>query len=286
MEQTLKGYKMNKRWMRKAGLWMAVGLLSLAPARGQLVPLSPLNKLMPVLRPPLRLFDQHINPVKMVEANFSRSIANQLNIHIRILPVGDPAAVRLYVHYRQANGNWADVEATSEKMAGINWGFRSFYGYVACDSLEFAVKYHTSEGDFWDNNGGANYKVTRLPVVDPSWATGVIGQEVVLDSAGDGIVVQSYAMVLLRNISPNMRAGIRCTTDNWQTQRDIYAEGLFPADAARTGILRAGYVDYPNITGAFEFVAFSEDLNTGVKYWDNNFGQNYRINTGANWGAW
>lgn len=226
-------------------------------------------------------------PVKLTYA-YAKQTDSKVCIHARVYPLGNAAAQAVYVHYKQANGVWADARM-GETMGGINYGFRGFKAVLNASGLEFVIKYETSAGTFWDNNNGANYKITGRYTFARGWKFCDISatDKVNVEMAGGGNDLASpYATLLVRNLGHAKRVGIRYTTDNWVHTGEIFARYVRPYEDPN-GQIEEWMVDYPRVPAGktMEFAAFCQDLTANAVYWDNNFGQNYRLND-RNWGAW
>ena len=226
-------------------------------------------------------------PVKLTYA-YAKQTDNKVNIHAHVYPLGNAAVQAVYVHYKQADGTWADVRM-SETMRGINYGFRGFKASIGQSGLEFVVKYVTSAGIFWDNNNEANYKITKNFVAAGGWKFCDISapDKINVEMAGGGNDLASpYATLLVRNLGHAKRVGIRYTTDNWVHTGEMFARYLRPFENPN-GRIEEWEVGYPRVPAGktMEFAAFCQDLTANEVYWDNNFGQNYRLND-RNWGAW
>lgn len=219
---------------------------------------------------------------------YGNQSADSVNIHARVSPLGVADQVAVYVHYKQVDGTWADLRMR-ETMPGVNFGFRGFKASVAKPALEFVIKYVSSVGTYWDNNGGANYKITRRAVLERGYKycnISVADKATLNMAAGGDESCSPYATLIVRNLGHNKAVGIRYTLDNW-VHVDEYDADYVRAFEDPSGQIEEWVVSYPRVPRGktMQFAIYCEDLATGAEYWDNNFGRNYRLNS-TNWGAW
>jgi hypothetical protein len=105
-------------------------------------------------------------------------------IQVHTKNLGTPASRHVYLHYR--NGSvWSDQELT---LIGTFSDHSTYRVTHPSPSVEFAVKYVTSAGTYWDNNDGANYKIQPY-VSSGGYLAGDVGYEVGLTSSA----VSDYA---------------------------------------------------------------------------------------------
>lgn len=201
-------------------------------------------------------------------------------------------AKQVAAHVKKTDGTWYDYPLSFDHTSGSNkevWGANFSITYAGVNSLpdtgpviEFALKYTVNGVTYWDNNGGANYKVTRD-------AGSYLGTGVNIAYSGySASVPMSYGEtiwaghVTVRNIAPVKDVKMVYSTDNWATTKTVAA-------TFSPGSWTYGYSSTPNPnTMGFEEWDFRVNAGIGVQikyafsytvngqtYWDNNFGLNY-----------
>jgi len=147
---------------------------------------------------------------------------------------------------------------------------------IAC---QFAIKYTVNGKTYWDNNNGANYKISTEGT-NIQYPTEILGTSNVLLKSAEGIKNSwpAYAnslnyAVLVKNLAYSKKVSIVYTTDNWKT---TYVTPLSYGSTTSSGneiwlLSTLIALDVQNIT-----FCVSYDVN-GVTYWDNNGGLNYQL---------
>ncbi len=188
------------------------------------------------------------------------------------------------IRHKQPDGTWADLPASYVGPAGTGfelWKATQQYATYSTPpqplrDLEFAARFVVGGVSYWDNNGGANYRLGRSDgpllrtnvLVDSSfWRTASGDLDVTLD---------------LRNLAYTKNVKVVYTTNNWATSTEAsasYVSGYTVGYA---------YVYSPNVHGVERWQAHIPAIPgtnlqfyvryevNGQTYWDNNFGQNYR----------
>lgn len=197
------------------------------------------------------------------------------------------------VHVKKTDGTWYDYPMSYGYASGNNrevWTAPFSISYNGVNSLpdtgpviEFALKYTVNGVSYWDNNGGANYKVTRdagsylAPGVNVALAGYAASIPMSYGELGWG------SHVTVRNLAPNKVVKVVYTTDNWATTKTVNA--TYTAGSWTWGY---SYTPQPNTMGFEEWdfrlpdvgigstikYAVSYTVN-GQTYWDNNNGLNY-----------
>ncbi len=192
------------------------------------------------------------------------------------------------VHQQLSNGLWEDFDLTYSltTSTGTEIWKGTFVGSSTNTSVykfgeQIAVKYQVNGQTYWDNNNGANYKLTNS--VNNSSSTYLNNEFNILAvssylSANTTGNSNFYLSADLRNIAFAKEVKIVYTTNNWATTNTkafVYnpAENIGRnTDYERWSI----NFDIPN-TKTVTY-ALSYKVN-GQTYWDNNFGKNYTLTT-------
>jgi len=200
-------------------------------------------------------------------------------------------AKEVYVRMKKPDGSWVDVALAYNRPADNGrevWSgsYADYSGYALTYQtwdLEFALRYKVSGQEYWDNNGGQNYKQAKD---SGSLLVGanVLGQLYTPSSSYSSSGGVFYTSVTLKNLSPNKQVKVVYSTDGWQTTKtawgsfnSTYWYGAYSGAAnpnqygveewnIQLAVGSATHVDYA--------IAY---LVNGQTYWDNNFGQNYGL---------
>ena len=280
------------------------------------IPIRPPLKEMPVIS---------VNPVTLSYAQAvwwlapwapaNTPIQEFVDIQVRVLPIGNDADISCFVRYRLPNGTWTvnetdyPLECVSEDFydgEDLFYGFKEFWGSLPGAECEFAIRYHTSRGDYWDNNNGNNYKLSQRINRGAGWKPEAISGSLTVKMAKAvtrladlfpetaGVFSDSVVYFKVRNLSFNKRVGIRYTTDNWVAAHDLLASyfppgppveecSIFSGVGTRDPSLEIWAVYFPAVADGvnFDFKAFYQNLDDPRQpiYWDDNFGQNYRLHS-------
>ncbi|WP_433727558.1 hypothetical protein ACQP2Y_12725 [Actinoplanes sp. CA-051413] len=141
----------------------------------------------------------------------------------------------------------------------------------------FAVRYDAAGSTHWDNNAGNDYFLDAAAAQQQDGVgTAVITSPVQVPAYSQVAGSQDVTLVV-QNLSYVKQVGIRRTTDNWQTYRDItatYVKSYPPTATPAQPSAEYWEATVAPTGGAHgEFVAFYRDGNT--TYWDNDFNQNF-----------
>lgn len=124
---------------------------------------------------------------------------------------------------------------------------------------EVYIQYEVNGKTYIDNNNGNYY---------------TFGENDAILNDGPVLFTSSSnyfgANIVVKNLAYNKKVGIRYSDDNWTTYSDI------PANYVATS--SDNTLDYwnVNVPGSGEYAVYYEV--NGIKYWDNNFGNNYTGN--------
>lgn len=197
---------------------------------------------------------------------------------------------QIALHVKRKDGTWIDVPFAYARPIGdgrelwqLNFNSDTPGLGEAADPLEFSLKYQTAGQTYWDNNGGANYRIRKN--------TGtVLFNSNVYDGNyraehNSNLNLNTYAgWVTVKNLAPVKQVKVIYSTDGWQTSKT--AVGVFNPNY---WYLQSVSLPNPNTHG-FEEWYYSLDVGTalhvdyaiqytvnGQIYWDNNFGRNYHV---------
>jgi hypothetical protein len=226
--------------------------------------------------------------------SFYRSI---FRVHVKNL--GTEASRRVYIHY-STGGPWQDLELT---LLG-DYGTHSVYtGQMTPTYLDFAVRYETDAGVWWDNNDGADYAITTWTSNgdhQPGYAGGGVGllyanAELVTFGGGNtGWRVRGRMVVDTKKIPVTYHNGSYLTNIGVHIQDEGYGAGSWSTFwhndfvYSMTGAPHLYVFDFESdpidqtgsgnsMDGELEFVIFGYDPDGSVShvYWDNNFDNDY-----------
>lgn len=232
-------------------------------------------------------------PVRLVHANpFSYAVSGMswayTDFRVHVKNVGNAASRVVKIHYKNG-GSWSDMTMTK----AADYGTHSLYTLRGNNtSYEFVVKYETSVGTYWDNNGGANYKV-RAWGTSP-WEKGAVGGNVGLVSARNvitatytkygGVYMHGYrvtANIVVENLSYNKTVGIRMSRDGGSTWYNVdgayqYSYTTGGGNNVELWKVTHDFVAHP-LTHDIRFAVYYYNDDWGTEYWDNNFYQDYTL---------
>jgi Carbohydrate/starch-binding module (family 21) len=212
-----------------------------------------------------------------VEGEFS-------NITSRVQNIGFTKDVAL--HYKRTNSNWAQVPMSWKSNFG---DYDVFFASEPKLIEEFVLRHTIGGVIFWDNDEGRNYHFGGHAVVvggnvSLSKATARQGTE-----AGGGFVFETSWLegeLYVNNLSPVKEVGIRLSADGGATWEDV--NGTFAGPAAGLGAafdsstaelwkFKSQELNFNPAASEFRFAVFYRNLPTGEVFWDNNFGQDYKV---------
>jgi hypothetical protein len=205
------------------------------------------------------------------------------NITARVQNIGFTKDVAL--HYN-SGGNWTEVPlAWKSNFDDYDVFFVSEHQLVE----EFVLRYSIGGITFWDNNDGLNYHfANRAAVIGGNVslkkATSRRGTE-----AGGGFVFDTSWIegeIYVNNLSPIKEVGIRLSTDGGINWKDVDASfagpaagdaATFDASTAELWTFKSPELNFDPTANQFQFVVFYRNIPTGEDFWDDNFGQNYKV---------
>lgn len=208
--------------------------------------------------------------------------------YVHVKNIGTPASRVVSIHYK--NGAvWTTVPMT---LVG-SYGNESLYKLdtLSGSTKEFVVKYQSSAGTYWDNNGGANYKVQPW-AASGGFLNGVVGGNVGLNEAkvdsyayftGTGWSSSPKVMVTLNveDLSFNKLVEVRYSVNGgaWNTVAAAYSSSVSTGGGNRIQFWKADVYTPAGtpFSGTIKLALRYRNVDTGVDYWDNNFSQDYSL---------
>lgn len=190
-------------------------------------------------------------------------------------------AKQVTVFYENAAGAWVTAEATFGNALTDNkevWSFK----VDGQTGKAFAIRYIVNGQTYWDNNNGANYKLTAATL--PWWGTYntiLFGKSNLLVENAFGYVNSITntghfeGTVTLKNLGFQKTVNIIYSTDNWKTTKTLNATYR---NLSSDGSLEywTFVLDFPATPGTTIQYAVCYNVNN-TTYWDNNFGKNYQL---------
>jgi len=228
------------------------------------------------------------NPVRLLQAQpFVYSAGgiswDQVYLDVHVENLGTAASRVVSIHWND-DGEWV---TTPMELEG-NYGTHSRYSLLLSGSeKEFCVCYNSSAGLYWDNNGGANYKVKAWSNTSP-FTRGAVGgnvglkqSEVTTEEIEIGGILESRNRVtvdlFVENMNYHKQVGIRYSLNNGQTWQDVFANYQYSMGTGGSDRIEVWKVSIGGLLpGSIRFALFYKDLhNPGTVYWDNNFTGDY-----------
>jgi len=187
--------------------------------------------------------------------------------------------------YTQGDGQWREAPLTFSRTFGDHDIFERDDDTIVV--AQCALRYSSDGATYWDNNSGWNYSVS-------GGGPNTVGGNVVLNQAtarrgseaGGGFVFTTSWLegeIWVKNLSYQKRVGVRLSTNAWVSSNDTLAsyagtvttnEGLSQVEVWK---FKTPELNLDTSQPDFVFVVFYQDLDSGVTYWDNNFGQDFRL---------
>jgi hypothetical protein len=216
-----------------------------------------------------------LEPVRLEYAtaqNFSSGAASDRYTYVRVKVRNLAYAKDTRLHYREGD-SWRDY--------GLPWaghyGNYDVFAGRAPHCNEFVVSCTMNGRTYWDNNDGRNYDVHDY--------SSAIGGSLVLRSARQ-LAFASYersvrGAIYLENRHYEKQVGVRLLPMGATDWIDVGAHYVGIPDEAT--VVALGPIEQWEFSSAiyrtygFTLAAYYRDLATGETFWDNNFGQNYRL---------
>jgi len=195
------------------------------------------------------------------------------------------AAKDVTVLYTPDGATWKEAPLTFASHFG---DYDIFSDEVNEQVVRFAIRYSVAGSTFFDNNAGLDYGFGS------NFAT--VGGNVVLNTAtskrgsqaGGGFVFTTSWLegeILVNNIAFAKDVGVRLSADGGLTWRDTHgsfagagtAGGTFLGSGAEVWRFKTPELNLNPSASEFRFAVFFRVQSTGEVFWDNNFGQDYKV---------
>lgn len=229
--------------------------------------------------------DVTVSPVKLKYAIAQSVEVDGVNItytyvKVKVQNLAEPKTVEIL--YKDSAGDWvtAPIDLSS------NYGdYHVFEALNAPYTAEFAIRYTVDGIDYWDSNYGANYKLVTNN-------DNIIGANVILNKATVKTDINSGTLwlegeIYVKRLSFNKRIGIifsgddgRSWTETNATYQGVEIEGAYDTifnPAIEVWKFKTPAQNYPVEPDYFRLAVYYKNDETGEAYWDNNFGQDYKI---------
>lgn len=212
-----------------------------------------------------------------------------VHIQVHVKNTGDPLYRKVIIHY----GDKSPWVNKSLKLIQAFKNHSLYSGSINKSPVEFAVKYETDDGIFWDNNSGENYKISSKEM--DGYDIGTVGGNIALYKGKTLVqVFQKFGHILpyygiegtiyIKNTGSKKKAGFKVSIDGWSTSMDLPA--VYDKTIAVNGTVSfievwkvfPSYISIGDtLNTEFLFAAYLIDEETNITYWDNNFEQNYSL---------
>jgi Carbohydrate/starch-binding module (family 21) len=185
--------------------------------------------------------------------------------------------------YKNSNGTWESQPLTLQSNYG---DYEVFEAIDAPYTEEFAIQCTADGVAYWDSNNGVNYKLNGNNF-------NAIGGQVLLNKAtvvkgglkGDSWWIEGE--IYAKKISYKKRVGIIFSGDDGNSWQEIDAqyqgvetEGAYNSifnTPIEVWKFKTPAQDYPAEPAFFRLAVYYRNDDTGESYWDNNFGQDYKL---------
>lgn len=184
------------------------------------------------------------------------------------------------VHYTYDDITWHDVPAYFVKNLGNGeqlWSFNTpktekSFSHQINYYCKFAIRYEVNGQTYWDNNGGSNYEVRT------STTTGnkpvVLGRREIRPFDVNITNARFSGFLFAKNLGYDKEITVRYTTDNWATYHEVNAQ--YEPYSTEYGQEKWKFFVYGDFSNQTIEYAVRYKVN-GQTYWDNNFGDNYKL---------
>jgi hypothetical protein len=226
---------------------------------------------------------------------YKSSLSYSRQFKVRVKDFGQGDAKDIIVHGELASGNWIDISDTSDATylgpAGEGYDLYEIniidyvQPYIDNWGDEFVIKYVTPQGTYWDNNGGADFKVEANDGMFLDDSAGNVRLGYLAYGSGD-YGSNLRGRIWTKNLGYDETVEVVYTLDNWETVRvftadfvDHYSYGYAASVASPNNHNVERYEFYidlePNMDPSAVEVAIKYTAGGVGVFWDNNFGQNY-----------
>ncbi len=255
--------------------------VAITKIRARLVSLAVLALLVPAAG---RASSDPNVPVRLKDTHANNATQSSITIHVKNFPGSPDPQPRVTLHFNDGSGIWRDEPFGFAVNEGNYWEMAVV---DAPRSAEFVLRYDVLGSTFWDNNNGQNYQMgpgflvngapaacnfvgnfAAMRSTDLSWSehAGFLSGKIIINNLGGGTV------------------GVRYTTDNWGSFRDVFAtfEANEVSGNCASVVQRFTWTDQVGNDGHgppcinIQLAIFYFDP-SGAQHWDNNFNQNYSV---------
>jgi hypothetical protein len=189
------------------------------------------------------------------------------------------------VHYTPDGVTWKDAPLGFTAASGT---YDLFNGEVNEQVTQFVIRCTMDGVTSYDNNAGADYRFgSTLATVGGNVALHKATARRGTQGGGGFTFTTSWieGQILVNNLSFAKEVGVRYSTDGGATWRDTQgsfaggaADGVFVGLGAEVWRFKTQELNLDGASPEFHFAVFYRDFATGSVFWDNNFGQDYRLN--------
>lgn len=229
--------------------------------------------------------DITVLPVKLkyaIAQSFNEANLNIAYTYVKVKVQNLDAPQTVDFFYKSPEGVWlvAPIDLSS------NYGdYDVFESINAPYAQEFAIRYTVDGVEYWDSNYGNNYKLL-------SNNDNIIGSNVILNKATVRTDINSASLwiegkIYVKKISFNKRIGIMFSGDDGEswletnaTYQGVEIEGAYKSifnPAIEVWKFKTPAGNYPTEPNFFRLAVYYKNDETGAAYWDNNFGQDYKV---------
>jgi hypothetical protein len=189
------------------------------------------------------------------------------------------------IHYTPNGNTWKDAPLAFSSHFG---NYDIFTGTVNEQVAQFVIRYSTDGQTFFDNNGGQNYQFgSNLATVGGNVVLNMAKARRGLQAGGGFVFTTSWleGEILVNNLSFVKDVGVRLSTDNGVSWHDTHgffsgshtSTGMFVGTGAEVWRFKTPELNLDNSSSEFRLAAFYRNVATGEVFWDNNFGQDYKV---------
>lgn len=206
-----------------------------------------------------------------------RNLGFEKQVDLVYSPVGSSAWFERPLTFVSHHGNYDQFGSDAVGLSGVE---------------TFALRYRVAGAEYWDNNLGANY------TIGPAFS-GKVGGHVSLRSAtafrrveaGGGFTFDTgwfEGEILVDNLVFNKRVGVVYSRNGGATWTTVNGSYLGPVQAVAANVagievwrFKTPQLNIDPAADVYRFAVFFEVMDSGVTYWDNNFGQDYFLSQTA-----
>jgi hypothetical protein len=180
--------------------------------------------------------------------------------------------------YSFGDGVWREAAAGYAGPAAggaETWAFSVTATYGA--TVRFALRYRVAGQEYWDNNGGADYRIGGTAPAFLLGSAAVKLDRAHYDSSRLGYYVSGT--VVVKNLAYAKEVKVVYSFDDWASAQEAFAS--YEGEVANSGGAAERWswvLPVPPPGNAIRF-AIAYTVN-GVTYWDNNLGQNHTLTPG------